>query len=422
MPPSESSSIRDMVSVLKKSNIIVQDELGIINEEGRFYSSAAVAHIIGVVGIDNTGLSGLELSMNSYLSKGYTVCTTLDSELSSIVFDELKNGIIDNKAEYGSVVIVDNSTMEILSIVSFPSYDPNNLKSTTPLNLQSRANSSIFEPGSVMKQFSAAFAIENKYATPTYPVYDCPGFATIDDQTFSCERAHGKVDLTAIIQKSCNVGMVQLADSFGKHDFYNFLKKFGFGESIHLPLSENSSGILRSPGKWSILSKYMISIGQEIGVTALQLSVASSVIANEGIYKTPVLIRSIIDEKGSNIYNPDMRSYRVISSETSSELLSMMEKVVSENGTAIKAKIEGVTIAGKTGTGQIAKEKGAGYYTDLFNAVFIGYVPSIRPKYTVVVVISKPHGDYHSGGLVAAPVFANIIRRMITSTSFFTND
>jgi cell division protein FtsI (penicillin-binding protein 3) len=166
----------------------------------------------------------------------------------------------------------------------------------------------------------------------------------------------------------------------------------------------------------------MIAIGQEIGVNALQLSIASSVIAGDGVYRMPVLIRGITDERGNNIYRPGFKSFRVISSETSRELLSMMERVVSENGTAIKAKIEGVTIAGKTGTGQIAKEKGQGYYKDLFNAVFIGYVPSVRPRYTVVVVISKSHGDYHTGGLVAAPVFANIIRRMITSTSYFTNE
>ncbi len=422
MSLNESAPYREMVSILRKSNIIVHDELGVITEEGRFYTSSATTHAVGVVGIDNTGLSGLELSMNNYLSKGYSIYTTLDAELSAIVFDELKKGIIENKAEYGSAVIIDNSTMDILSIVNYPSYDPNDLKSITTFNLQSRANSSPFEPGSVMKQFSAAFALENKFVTPTYPVYDCSGFAAVEDHTFTCETPHGKVDLTAIIQKSCNVGMVQIADKFSKHEFYNFLKRFGFGENIPLPLFENSSGILRPPEKWSILSKYMIAIGQEISVNALQLSIASSVIADEGVYKTPVLIRGIIDDKGNNIYKPDIIRFQVISPETSRMLLSMMEKVVSEKGTAIKAKIEGITIAGKTGTGQIAKEKGAGYYKDLFNAVFIGYVPSNKPRYTVVVVISRPHGDNHYGGLVAAPVFANIIRRMITSTSFFTNE
>ncbi|MGA2141221.1 MAG: penicillin-binding protein 2 [Brevinematales bacterium] len=422
MTPGESAGIREIVSDMKKSNLIVHDEIGVITEEGRFYTSAASTHVVGVVGIDNTGLSGLELSMNGYLAKGYSVYTTLDSELSAIVFEELKKGIIENQAEYGSAIIIDNSSMELLSIVNFPSYDPNDLKSITTFNLQSKANSSIFEPGSVMKQFSAAFALEKKYATPSYPVYDCPGYATIDEQTFSCENPHGKVDLTSIIQKSCNVGMVQVADNFKKHEFYEFLRNFGFGESLPLPLLENSSGILRTPDRWSALSKYMIAIGQEIGVNALQLSIASSVIAGDGVYRMPVLIRGITDERGNNIYRPGFKSFRVISSETSRELLSMMERVVSENGTAIKAKIEGVTIAGKTGTGQIAKEKGQGYYKDLFNAVFIGYVPSVRPRYTVVVVISKSHGDYHTGGLVAAPVFANIIRRMITSTSYFTNE
>ncbi len=422
MPLRESGPVRDLISELKKSNLLQKDELGVITEQGRFYPYYSTAHAVGVVGIDNTGLSGLELSMNNDLAKGYSVNTTIDAEISGIAYEELKKGVIDSKAEFGSVIIIDNSSMEILAMVNYPSYDPNDIKSITSYNLQSRANSSIFEPGSVMKQFSAAFALENKFAAPGYPVYECTGEASVEDHNFTCPTAHGKVDLSTIIQKSCNVGMVQVADRFRKKDFYSFLLKFGFGAPVPLPLLENSSGILRSPEKWSILSKYMISIGQEIGVNALQLSIASAVIADGGVYRTPVLIRSIIDDKGNDIYKPDMKQYPVISPETSSSLLKMMEKVVGENGTAISAQIEGIKIAGKTGTGQIAKEKSAGYYQDLFNAVFVGYVPSVKPKYTFLVVINRPHGDNHTGGLVAAPVFASIMRRIITSTSYFPND
>ncbi len=422
MSLTEIEPVKDMISVLKKSNIILKDELGIIPEQGRFYTSSAAAHTVGIVGMDNKGLTGLELSMNTYLEQGNSIYTTLDRDLSLIAYEELKKGIIENQAEYGSVVIMDNASREILAFVDFPTFDPNDLKSMSVYNMRLRATSSIFEPGSVMKQFSAAFALEKKYNSPFYPVYDCSGTASVQDHDFTCSEPHGQVDLSTIIQKSCNVGMVQVADRFKKNEYYQFLKEFGFGDPVSLPLNENSSGILRNTGKWSILSKYMISIGQEIGVTAVQLAAASSVIASDGNYKTPVLISSIIDEKGRNVYKPGYKEYPVISPENSRALLKMMEKVVSENGTAISAKIEGITIAGKTGTGQIAKESGNGYYKDLFNAVFVGYVPSSAPKYTFVVIIHKPHGIKHTGGLVAAPVFANIIRRMIASTPYFSGD
>ncbi len=421
IPPEYIDTIKDWIDSLKKNGNILKDELGLIPEAGRYYPNNAVAGCVGLVGIDNKGLTGIENTFNSHLEKGYNVYTTLDADLSTIVFEELKRGIFENRAESGSAAIIDNENREILTMVSYPTFDPNNYRSISPENLKLSAISFIFEPGSVMKQFAAAYALERGYATPFKPIYKCSGSATVKDHEFNCESAHGYVDLTRIIQKSCNVGMVQVADSFKKEDFYTFLRGFGFGTSVNLPLNDIQSGIFRPSEKWSLLSKYMISIGQEIGVTTAQLLMASSVIAGGGIYKEPVLIREVKDLKDKNVYQADRNEYSVISKETSRTLLKMMETVVSENGTAIAAKIEGIPIAGKTGTGQIAKPEGGGYYKDFYNSVFTGYIPSDKPKYTVVVVINKPHGEKHAGGQIAAPVFANIIRRMITSTGYFSN-
>jgi cell division protein FtsI (penicillin-binding protein 3) len=409
--------VKEYIDYIRKNNPSFKDELGIVPEQSRIYPYPAAANIVGLVGVDRNGLSGLEYSFNSYLDSGYNIQVTLDAELTTLVYDELKKGIIENQADYGSAAIMDVENREILALVNFPSFDPNDYKSITSYNLKNRAVSEIFEPGSVMKQFSAAYALEKKINTPNYPVYQCTGSATIADQEFHCDVSHGSVDLARIIQKSCNIGMIQVADRFKRDEFYHFLTGFGFGQDPGIPLGDTESGILRDNAKWSLVSKYMIAIGQEIGVTAVQLISASSVIAGQGTYKTPLLVRNIADSGGKSVYEQHRKEYQILSPDTTRKLLSMMETVVSENGTAIGARIEGVKIAGKTGTGQVAKEKGGGYYSDLFNAVFVGYVPSNKPRYVIAVVINRPHGDKHTGGLVAAPVFASIIRRMISSTS-----
>lgn len=420
--PIDTEKIRNLVETLKKNKTIPKDGLGLLPEQGRIYPQPDTANIVGVVGIDNNGLSGLEYSLNSYLEQGFDVYTSLDPELSKIVFEELKKGIVAYKAEFGSAAIIDTDTREVLALVNFPMYDPNDFKSITSYNIRPRVLADSFEPGSVMKQFSAAFALQQNLVKTNAPIYQCTGFASVGDHEFTCESPHGYVNLTAILQKSCNIGMVQVADRFSKNGLNNFLREFGFGSSPDVPLGELSSGILRPSDRWTMLSKYMISIGQEIGVSTLQLAVASSVIGGQGFYKTPVLVRTIRDMSGKPLYNPVLTNYAVLRPEVTSELLRMMETVVSENGTAIAAKVEGISIAGKTGTGQIARENGTGYYKDLYNSVFVGYVPANKPRYVVTVVINRPHGDKRAGGLVAAPVFANIIRRMMTATSYFSFD
>jgi cell division protein FtsI/penicillin-binding protein 2 len=364
----------------------------------------------------------MEYSLNTYLEQGFDVYTSLDPELTKIVYEELKKGIYENKAEFGSAAILDCDTREIIALVNFPTFDPNEFRSITAYNMRPRAVADSFEPGSVMKQFSAAFAIEKNLVRTNAPIYQCTGFATVGDHEFTCENPHGYVNLTTILQKSCNIGMVQVADLFNKNEFYRFLKRFGFGMSPDIPLGEMSSGIFRPSEKWTMLSKYMIAIGQEIGVSTLQLAVASSVIGGQGVFKTPVLVRSVKDLGENTVFAPPLTNYRVLSESSTAELLKMMETVVSENGTAIAAKVEGIPIAGKTGTGQIAGENGKGYFKDLFNSVFVGYLPANKPKYVITIVINRPHGGKHAGGLVAAPVFANVVRRMLTAAPYFSTE
>lgn len=418
--PNNKLIIAKLIKELKVNKYIENDELGLIEEEGRFYPVDTTASVIGVVGTDNQGLVGLEYSFDTSLSKGYTVYSTVDAQISTIAYEELKRAMSKHKAEAGSIVIVDTKTREILAMVSYPIYNPNNIKSLTTNNIKSKATGYNYEPGSVMKQFSAAYALEKGIASPHYPRYYCPATMKIGEHTFTTSANYGYVDLTQIIQKSMNIGMVQVAKSFNRKNFRKFLVSLGFGQKPSLPLTDMEAGILRGTDNWSHLSKYMIAFGQEIGVTTLQLATAASVVAGEGIYKTPIVVNKVVDKNNKTVYSPKIETHRVFSATNSHLLLNMMRKVVSENGTAIKAKVEGVAIAGKTGTGQVAKSGGGGYSAHLYNAMFIGYAPADNPSVVIIVAINNPHSPEHTGGEVAAPIFANIVRRMIISTPYFS--
>jgi cell division protein FtsI/penicillin-binding protein 2 len=421
LSPNVREELASLINMLEENKYIQKDELGLIEEEGRFYPSEASADIVGLVGIDNQGLAGIEYSFNNYLNTGYNVHTTIDSQLCSIAYEELKRAMLKHRAEYGSVAIIEVATRDIMALASYPIFNPNDLSSLTRDNLKSKSRGLIYEPGSVMKQFSAGFALDKGIASPHHPRFYSPASMQIGEHTFTSARSYGYVDLTEIIQRSLNIGMIQVASRFSNTEFYEFLRKFGFGKRPQLPVTDIEAGILRPPSRWSRLSKYVIAFGQEIGVTTLQLAVASGVVAGGGLYKSPRIVNSVVNQSGENLYSIETEEYEVMSYSNSVKLLNIMRNVVSEDGTAIRARVEGIPIAGKTGTGQIARSDGSGYYEYLFNAVFTGYVPAENPKFVIVVAINRPHTPEHTGGDVAAPVFANIVRRMIISTSYFVN-
>lgn len=396
--------LKEWIDKLKEKKIIKNDELDVITEKGRFYPYQELSLLIGNVSIDNEGIAGIENSYDQLLSKGINIELTIDKDLSIICYQELEKAIKENLAESGSVVVIDNKTMEIRSIISYPAYDPNQ-RLLNPSYFYFPAVSYIFEPGSIMKVFSMAYAIDKGIISKDKPLFYCPGEILVKDVSFRCFASHGYVSPETIIQKSCNVGMIQVADKFKREDFYNYLINLGFGKEPELKIYGLEKGILRQPERWSFLSKYMISIGQEIGVTALQLAISASIIGRNGVYRKPMIIK----DKNIEEINTE-----IIKRETAQTLLQMMKKVISEEGTALSAKIEGISIAGKTGTGQIAKPTG-GYYKEFYNAVFVGFLPAETPEYTILIVVHKPKAGRNTGGAVAAPVFANIVRRMIIS-------
>lgn len=409
----------ELIRSLKQNSHITQDELGLTREESRYYAYPFLSGITGITGTDAHGLMGLEYQFEERLRQGFHVLTTIDPEVSRIAYEELRKSIITHQAESGSVVLLDPRTGRIVAMVGYPDYDPNILASLRPENIKPVFSSKIFEPGSVMKQFAAAYALENDHSAPEQPRYWCDGKIEIGDHIISDSVSHGMLNLSQIIQKSCNVGISQVAKDFDRLAYYRFLNDLGFGIKPNLPLTDLEKGILRPTQQWSYLSKYMLSMGQEIGVTSLQLAQAISVLGSYGIYHPPYIVQGWIDPQGKTTLLSNQPGRQMISSQSSHQLLEMMKTVVSEQGTAIQARVEGISIAGKTGTGQIAREKGGGYYPDRFNAVFTGYVPADNPRLVMVVSIHRPHTPEHTGGRVAAPVFADIVRRMIISTTYF---
>ncbi|URA09438.1 peptidoglycan D,D-transpeptidase FtsI family protein [Thermospira aquatica] len=383
------------------------DSWGFLKQQGRYYPFLEIAKVVGHVSIDNQGMAGLELFFDKELGEGKNIYTTLDPLLSRIALEELIKGVTEAQAEYGTVLVLKIQGREILAMVDWPSYNPNVFSTINDRTLVNYALSMVYEPGSVMKVFASTFALEQQLVRQD-EVFFCGGGTEVYGYRIKDGFAHGQVRLAEIIQKSCNVGMVQVAERFQVSAWYQTLTNLGFGTMPMVPLPGRASGILRPLSQWSGLSKYMTSIGQEIGVSTLQLALALATVASGGMYADPVLVYGW----------GDLRQRRVFLSTASQRVLHMMEKVVSEKGTALSAKIEGMAIAGKTGTGQIAREDGSGYYPNFFSALFMGVFPAENPQYLVVVTVNRIHGEKHTGGEVAAPVFSRIVRRMLIQTDY----
>ncbi|NPV38521.1 Cell division protein FtsI [Peptidoglycan synthetase] [Brevinematales bacterium NS] len=384
------------------------DSWGFLKKNSRYYGFLETAKVVGYVNIDNEGLAGLEFFFDERLKKGENLYTTLDPLVSRIALEELIRGITEASAEYGSVIVMKISNREILAMVDWPSYDPNVYTTISERNSINYALSVAYEPGSVMKVFASTFALQEKLVRQDESFF-CGGSIEIYQTKIKDGFAHGNLRLAEIIQKSCNVGMVQVADRFTATRWYHTLTNLGFGKTPAIPLPGKAKGILRSLSEWSGLSKYMTSIGQEIGVSTLQLALALGTLADHGWYESPTLVYE----------GKEKERHQVLDSTACETILHMMEKVVGENGTALSARIEGLTIAGKTGTGQIAKENGQGYYPNFFSALFMGVFPAEKPEYLMVVAVNRIHGPKHTGGEIAAPIFSRIVRRMIIQTDYF---
>ncbi len=365
--------------------------------------------IVGTVGIDNQGLSGIEFSFDDILrEKNGTVgkiVLSIDKYIQEIAHIELAKSVEEFGAEMG-IVIIANKKGEILAMSDYPSHNPYSL-STTPSS--SKAVNYIIEPGSVMKIPSIALAI-SKEPSITNNKYECTGKIRLFDHTI-VEPKHGIVSPEQIIAYSCNIGMIKISETYQPNELYFFLKSLGFGEKTFIGLPGEEKGILKDYKQWSGITKQMISIGQEIGVTGIQLLKMGLIIANDGILVNPKLIKFIVLPNGEIKkinYNDGIRIIPEYAVET---IKSFMRKSV-EYGTSKLAEIEGLEIGGKTGTGQIFDISTRKYFKDKYNSVFLGLLPYKNTKLIGLVILVNPQKQ-KQGGLSAAPTLKRILEKII---------
>jgi cell division protein FtsI/penicillin-binding protein 2 len=408
--------------------------LGFIKETKRIYPNSYLAsHIIGFSGMDNTGLEGIERDFNSYLKgnsgwaiflrdarqkkldiwekmvlpvDGQDLVLTIDEVIQYIAERELDKAFKHYNAKGASIIVMDPHTGRILAMASRPNYDLNDHSSVNKDSMRNRSICDLFEPGSVFKIVTASAALEEKKVTEEDKFFCENGSYKVGGHILHDHTSHGVLTFRQVIEESSNIGTVKVAQILGADTVYRYLKAFGFGSKLGIDLSGEISGMIKPPRAWSKTSISAIPIGQEVGVTALQLASAISVIANGGQLMKPYIIDSVRDKQGRIIkQNKPVLIRKVISVDTAMRIKKILTGVV-EEGTGKMAKVSGFSAAGKTGTAQKLEPNGAYSHTK-FVASFIGFAPAEDPLLAIVVTVDEPH-PYYFGGVVAAPVFQKV--------------
>jgi cell division protein FtsI (penicillin-binding protein 3) len=409
-----------------------------LDEHRRSYPRASLAaNVVGYVGLDGHGLAGVEHSLDSYVRgkagkvtllrdarramylvggeganrpiDGNDVVLTLDSVVQFIAERALQKAVDRYHAGGGSVIVMDPHDGSILAMASSPTFDPNRFGEFPPLAWKNRNVQDMYEPGSTFKIITAAAGLEEGVVTPSQ-ILDCANGALPIGNVFIHEHGgnrYGLISFEDVMIHSSNIGAVRVGLSLGQDRFYGWIRRFGFGEKTNLQLPGETAGLLRRTQNWSQLSNAMLSFGQEIGVTPLQLVTAVAAVANGGVRPIPRIIDRVVDPKGSIVFQPvPPPPVRVMSERTAAVLNEILKSVVAR-GTGQPAAIPEHVVAGKTGTAQKKKADRGGYSAENFVASFVGYVPADRPRLVILAVIDEPRGAQY-GGQVAAPIFREV--------------
>ncbi len=412
--------------------------IGLKREFRRYYPSGeAFAHVVGFTDVDDQGQDGLELAFNQWLQgipgskrvirdgharsvkdvesikvpqAGQDLHLSLDWRLQYLAYRELKAEVLHHKARSGSIVLLDVATGEILAMVNQPSYNPNDVSSRHGGSLRNRAVTDMFEPGSTMKPFTAASAMELGRVTPATMIDTTPGRLQIGSAVVKDHNNLGAINVATVIQKSSNVGISKIALDIPIKELLQFYTSLGFGTATGSGFPGEVDGRLDISRHWSKIGQATLAFGYGLSVTPLQLAQAYAVVAADGIRRTPSLLRQ--EEK--------VVGERVMSRQTARQLRTMLESVVSPEGTANSAAIKGYRVAGKTGT--VKKSTKGGYTDDQFLAVFAGMVPASDPRLVMVVVIDEPKGKRYYGGQVAAPLFSRVMTGVLRILNIAPDD
>ncbi len=393
----------------------------------RYYPAGEVtSHILGFTNIDDQGQEGLELAYNHRLQgedgakevlrdrlgrsiddldlvkeakPGETLQTSIDLRLQYLAYRELKTAVQKYQASSGSVVVLDVRTGEVLAMANQPAYNPNDRTSRPMDKIRNRAVLDLFEPGSSMKPLIAAAAIESGKYKKDSVIDTAPGFFKLGARTVKDKRNLGSVDLSTVIAKSSNVGIAKVALDMEPESLWESLYSLGFGQMSYSSFPGESAGIFKHYSNWRPISQATMAYGYGLSATPLQLAQAYAVIGNNGV-RTPIHFEKQVSARSE-------LGEKVLSADTTREVIYMMEQVVAPGGTAPQANIDGYRVAGKTGTAW--KIIDGAYSQERYVASFAGLAPASDPQLAVVVMINDPRGEKYYGGDVAAPVFSNTL-------------
>ena len=395
-------------------------------EYRRYYPAGDVtAHIIGFTGVDDSGQEGIELAHQDTLGgragsrrvikdrlgrvvedvqsirvaqDGTDVVLSIDSKIQSLAYSALKSAVEQHHAKAGSLIAIDVRTGEVLALANVPSFNPNNRTRLTGAQLRNRVITDLFEPGSTLKPFTVALALESGQVTPQTVVATAPGRMTMAHYTIRDVHPAAALTVAEIIQKSSNVGAAKLALALPRESMYGLFQRVGFGAAPSLGFPGAAAGRLRPYKTWKPVEQATMAYGHGISLSLVQLARAYSIFATDGELVPLTLVKSASPASGE----------KLISAETARAVRAMLETAVQAGGTGPRARIMGWRVAGKTGTAH--KQENGSYAADKYLASFVGLAPVSAPRLVIAVAIDEPGGRDYYGGSVAAPVFAQVMQ------------
>ena len=414
-----SPALAEQVTALKVPGVYLQ------REYKRYYPGGEVsAQVVGFTNIDDVGQEGLELAYEDWLRgepgakrvikdgrrhiiedvesisrprPGKDLKLSIDRRIQYLAYRELKTVMKEHNALAASAVVLDVKSGEVLAMVNLPSFNPNNRQQMRSSHMRNRAATDVFEPGSTMKPFIAAAALQSGRFRPETLVSTSPGWFRVGVNTVRDVHDYGQLDVSGVIRKSSNVGISKIALSLSAEDIWTLLSDIGFGAQTYSGFPGEATGLLSYHGGWNQIETATLAYGYGISVTALQLAEAYAVLATDGIKRSVTFLRDgdVSEER------------RVMPAAIAQQVRAMLEEAAGLNGTAPQARIAGYRVAGKTGT--VKKTAPGGYSSNKYLAVFAGMAPASDPRFAMVVMVDEPRNGKYYGGQIAAPVFSKVM-------------
>ena len=399
----------------------------------KYPEGEAAAHVVGFTNVEERGQEGIELAFEKELAgrdgtrrvikdrlgrvvedvgdsvaplAGEDIGLAIDSKVQFFAYQRIRDAVAANKAKAGSVVVLDAQTGEVLALANYPSYSPADRRNLSGAQLRNRALTDTFEPGSTMKPFIAAWALETGRVTPQTVIQTAPGKMTLTGSTITDSHPHGNLTVSEVIQKSSNVGAVKMAMTFTPREMWELYSSVGFGQKPQLGFPGVVTGRLRPYKSWRPIEQATMSYGYGLSASLFQIAHAYTVFAHDGELIPVTLTRPIGEAPATPV-----SGIRVLSPKTASTVRDMLHLVTLPGGTAPKAQVMGYSVGGKSGTAY--KQEGASYATKKYRAWFVGMAPIAHPRIIVAVMVDEPSAGKYFGGDVAAPVFSEVVQQTL---------